>query len=199
MLPPGSPDAPNCQMSSDIARCTRVARDLLTLRIISRAIMRESLMGDSDCQRCLIAISSSRSGSVFVVRVERIAAGDEAVARGGRAVAERAADALALQSRGRRACRPAARDTTSTIRPRPTKSTQPSRTTACATCGKIVLQVGVAGADERHVGQRRFALPHGVDLPRTRRRADPRAAGSRRSAGRWPAAACADCSTGCRT
>ena len=83
------------------------------------------------------AVLSSRVlRGVLVVGVERVAAADDAVARRGRAVAERAADLLRVCMRAaRRACRravpvaqhePAEAD----------ESAQPSRTTACATCGR---------------------------------------------------------------
>ena len=53
----------------------------------------------------------------------------------------------------------------STMRPRPTKSIQPFAHHRLRDVRQIVLQVRVAGADQRQVGHRRFALARGVDLP----------------------------------
>ncbi len=85
------------------------------------------------------------------------------------------------------------------MRPRPTKSIQPSRIDGLGDVRQVILQVGVAGADQRHVRHGLFALRGRRRSAARRRRADLPAAGSRRWAEKWRAAACADCSTGCRT
>ena len=69
-----------------------------------------------------------------VERVERIAARGQPLARRGRAVAECAADLLALSGRPARTSAGIS-GYESTIRPRPTKSAPPSRTTRWATFG----------------------------------------------------------------
>ena len=136
-------------------------------------------------------------GVVLVERVEGVAAGDEAVAGGGGAVAEGAADEPRLDraagehvggaGAGRRA--PCARGRPSS--PRRPRS-PPARRGAATPGGTSSRSRRCTGPGGRR-SARRWPRAGG-----RRRRAGPRAAGSRRRAGSRPAAGCAGCSTGSR-
>ena len=85
---------------------------------------------------------------LLVEGVERVAARHEAVAGGGGAVAEGAADEPALERRGRRARRRRGRGYESTIRPRPTIDRAAAGDDRLGDVRQPLLEVRVAGADD---------------------------------------------------
>ncbi len=107
-----------------------------------RSIQRDGLLWLSfGVEPFLYLMQSFRFGQILVIRIEREATGDQAVARSGRAVAERAADALALQSWPGSRRRPAAPGTRAPCVPgRPSRSSRrgprPARHAAGSPAGR---------------------------------------------------------------